>query len=166
MNKCIAFQLLNQLNVISQEKTCDIIVSGDRMNFKNMNYYLTVCASDTITSAAKFLSVSQQALSQTIKSIEQELNVKLFERTNPIILTSEGLVVKNTFENILNEYALLSSSFKSKNTITIGYFEIPDMDMISFGPNLMDIHSPEERLSISSCERTWNFLLEVIKSFK
>lgn len=44
--------------------------------------------------------------------------------------------------------------------------KIPDMDMISFGPNLMDIHSPEERLSISSCERTWNFLLEVIKSFK
>lgn len=44
--------------------------------------------------------------------------------------------------------------------------KIPDMDMISFGPNLMDIHSPEERMSISSCERTWNFLLEVIKSFK
>lgn len=44
--------------------------------------------------------------------------------------------------------------------------KLPDMDMISFGPNIMDIHSPEERLSISSLERTWKFLIEVLKELK
>lgn len=40
--------------------------------------------------------------------------------------------------------------------------KIPDMDMISFGPNLLDIHTPKERASISSIERVWNFLCQVL----
>jgi dipeptidase D len=38
------------------------------------------------------------------------------------------------------------------------------MDMISIGPNLKDVHSPEERLSIKSTKNTWDFLLELLKS--
>ena len=34
----------------------------------------------------------------------------------------------------------------------------PDMDMISFGPNLKHPHSPDEAISISSVERVWNYL--------
>mgnify|MGYP003097756728 CR=1 FL=1 len=41
--------------------------------------------------------------------------------------------------------------------------KIPDMDMVSFGPNLMDIHTPKERASISSIERVWNFLCKVLE---
>ena len=41
--------------------------------------------------------------------------------------------------------------------------KIPDMDMISFGPNLLDIHTPKERASISSIERVWNFLCSVLE---
>lgn len=44
--------------------------------------------------------------------------------------------------------------------------KLPDMDMISFGPNLYDVHSVKERLSISSVDRTWEFLLEILKSYK
>ncbi|GFI61279.1 cytosol non-specific dipeptidase [Clostridiales bacterium] len=32
------------------------------------------------------------------------------------------------------------------------------LDMISIGPEMHDVHTPAERLSISSVERTWNFL--------
>lgn len=42
----------------------------------------------------------------------------------------------------------------------------PDMDMVSIGPNLYDIHSPMERASISSIERMWNFLTEVLRQMK
>ena len=41
--------------------------------------------------------------------------------------------------------------------------KVPDMDMISFGPNLLDIHTPKERASISSIERVWNFLCKVLE---
>lgn len=39
---------------------------------------------------------------------------------------------------------------------------MPQMDIVSMGPNLYDIHSTKERLSLSSAERVWRFLLEVL----
>jgi dipeptidase D len=44
--------------------------------------------------------------------------------------------------------------------------KLGDIDMISFGPNMFDVHTPEERLSISSTERTWQYLLKVLKKIK
>ncbi len=41
---------------------------------------------------------------------------------------------------------------------------IRDLDCISFGPDMQDIHTPREALSISSTERTWKYLLEVLKA--
>ncbi len=40
----------------------------------------------------------------------------------------------------------------------------PGMDMLSFGPTLEDVHSPQEKVSISSTKKTWEFLVEVIKN--
>jgi len=41
-----------------------------------------------------------------------------------------------------------------------------NLDMISLGPNMYDVHTPDEKLSISSTQRTWEFLLEVLRSIK
>lgn len=41
--------------------------------------------------------------------------------------------------------------------------KIPGLDMISFGPDMKDIHTPEERLCISSVQRTWEYLTEVLR---
>ncbi|MCY6960130.1 aminoacyl-histidine dipeptidase [Clostridium brassicae] len=40
------------------------------------------------------------------------------------------------------------------------------IDAISFGPNLYDVHTPNEHMSISSVQRTWEYLLEVLKNVK
>lgn len=40
----------------------------------------------------------------------------------------------------------------------------PDMDMISIGPTIRGAHSPDERLSISSTENTWCWLVEILQS--
>ncbi len=39
----------------------------------------------------------------------------------------------------------------------------PDMQMISFGPNIRGAHSPDERAQISSVQKFWNFLQETLK---
>ncbi len=44
--------------------------------------------------------------------------------------------------------------------------KIKDLDCVSLGPNILDIHSPRERLSVSSTERVWRFLCEVLKESK
>ncbi len=40
----------------------------------------------------------------------------------------------------------------------------PGLDMISFGPEIRNAHSPDECASISSYQKFWGFLLEVLKS--
>lgn len=44
--------------------------------------------------------------------------------------------------------------------------KLGDIDMISFGPNMHDVHTPDENLSISSTERTWKYLLHALKLIK
>ena len=39
----------------------------------------------------------------------------------------------------------------------------PGMDMISFGPTIKGAHSPDERASISSTQKFWKFVLEILK---
>jgi dipeptidase D len=44
--------------------------------------------------------------------------------------------------------------------------KIADLDCVSFGPDNYDIHTPKERLSISSTERVWKLLVEFLKRCK
>lgn len=52
--------------------------------------------------------------------------------------------------------------FAEKLTDTDG----SDLDMISLGPDMANVHTPYEQLSISSVERTWIFIQNVLKSIK
>jgi dipeptidase D len=40
----------------------------------------------------------------------------------------------------------------------------PGMDMVSFGPTLEGVHSPDEKVHIDTVERFWNYLLEILKN--
>ena len=44
--------------------------------------------------------------------------------------------------------------------------KIAGLDCVSIGPDMQNIHTSEEKLSISSVERVWNYLLEVLKRIK
>ena len=46
------------------------------------------------------------------------------------------------------------------------YERIPGLDCISLGPDIFDIHTTEEHLSISSTARVWEFLKGVLKTLK
>jgi len=42
--------------------------------------------------------------------------------------------------------------------------KIPGMDMVSFGPTLQGVHSPDEKIFIDTVERFWTFLLGILKN--
>lgn len=44
--------------------------------------------------------------------------------------------------------------------------KIENLDCVSFGPDNYDIHTPKERLSISSTEKVWKLLIEFLKRCK
>ena len=39
----------------------------------------------------------------------------------------------------------------------------PHLEMVSFGPTLRGVHSPDERLEISTVDKFWNLLVELLK---
>lgn len=39
-----------------------------------------------------------------------------------------------------------------------------DIDMISFGPTLLDVHTPEESMDVASVQRSWQYLLKVLEN--
>ena len=43
---------------------------------------------------------------------------------------------------------------------------IAEIDCISYGPDIHDIHTPLEKMSVDSVERVWDFTLNVLKSFR
>lgn len=41
--------------------------------------------------------------------------------------------------------------------------KLPGLDCVSIGPDLTEIHTPRERMSVSSVQRVWAFVLEVLR---
>lgn len=41
--------------------------------------------------------------------------------------------------------------------------KLPGLDCVSLGPDLLEIHTPRERMLVASVERVWRFLLEVLR---
>ena len=40
-----------------------------------------------------------------------------------------------------------------------------DLDVISFGPDIFGAHTPDERMGLESVKITWDYLLEILKSY-
>ncbi|NLO18916.1 MAG: aminoacyl-histidine dipeptidase [Ignavibacteria bacterium] len=67
------------------------------------------------------------------------------------------------YKNIFGEEPKIESIHAGLETGLIGE-KYPGMDMLSFGPNLRDVHSPDERVQISTTEKCWKLLLEILKN--
>ena len=62
-----------------------------RMTLAQLKYVVTVAKAGTMTEAAKELFISQPSLTKSIKELEKEMHVRIFERTNKGIVVSKGM---------------------------------------------------------------------------
>jgi len=81
------------------------------MNFLNMSYFTTVARERSFTKAAEQLHITQQTLSASIASIEEELNCKLFIRQVPLKLTYAGEVFLNYTTDFQKKYNAMTQEF-------------------------------------------------------
>ena len=73
------------------------------MELRVLNYFLMVSQEENITKAAQLLHVTQPTLSRQLMQLEEELGVKLFERSNhSIVLTNDGLLLKRRAQEIVS----------------------------------------------------------------
>ncbi|MCR5747364.1 MAG: LysR family transcriptional regulator [Lachnospiraceae bacterium] len=87
------------------------------MNISQIRYILEVANSSSIREAATKLFISQPALSASIKELEEELGILIFERTNKgISLTNEGREFVTYAKKAYSQYEILEDRYLSKDS--------------------------------------------------
>jgi len=71
-------------------------------------------------------------------------------------------VMRNLYTKLNNEEPHVAACHAGLECGILGT-NYPDMEMISFGPNIKGAHSPDERAQISSAQKYWKFVLEILK---
>lgn len=74
-------------------------------------------------------------------------------------------IMRKTYVEVLGEEPLVKAIHAGLEC-GLFYEKMPGLDCVSFGPNMKDIHTTEEMLSISSTERMYRFLLKVLENIK
>ena len=70
-------------------------------------------------------------------------------------------VLKENYIKLFNEEPHVAAIHAGLECGILGK-NYPNMDMISFGPNIRGAHSPDERAQISSFQKFWKFLLQTL----
>lgn len=72
-------------------------------------------------------------------------------------------IAENTYTNLFSKKPIVRSIHAG---LECGLFleKYPDLDMVSFGPTLRDVHSPDEKINIETVDKFWSFLLNVLKN--
>lgn len=71
-------------------------------------------------------------------------------------------LMSQLYEELFSEKAHVAACHAGLECGILGR-NYPDMEMISFGPNIYGAHSPDERVQISSVQKFWRYLLEALK---
>ncbi len=89
-----------------------------KLNFTSLQYFQKVAELEHMTKAAEALHIAQPALSRTIRGLEEELNVTLFEHQGRNIrLTRDGHILLKHSQNLLKELALMEQEFKDSRDL-------------------------------------------------
>lgn len=84
------------------------------MNINQIKYVLTVAGSSSMREASTKLFVSQPALSSSIRELEDELGILIFDRTNKgISLTDEGREFVEYAKKAVGQYEILEDRYLS-----------------------------------------------------
>ena len=86
------------------------------MNILQMKYVLEVASAPSIREASTRLFISQPALSSSIRELEEELGIIIFDRSNKgITLTDEGREFITYAQRVVGQYEILENRYLSKD---------------------------------------------------
>ncbi len=131
------------------------------------------------TSAAKIEIITSQR-SSVASEIDEivRTNASIFELADAEVELAEGYpgwkpnldspvlkVARETYHSLYGKAPEVKAIHAGLECGIIGE-KYPGIDMISFGPTLEGVHSPDEKIYIDTVEKFWNFLLAILKNVK
>lgn len=137
-------------------------------DLNQLNVFYTVATLESVSKAANKLHISQPAVSQNIKNLEESIGFSLFVRTNKgVRLTSEGEEIYNYCKNIFRQVDLLNQTLQDLSSLEAGILNIGASDTIC-KYYLIDILKqfekkyPKIRYRVTNC--TTNESLNLLKA--
>lgn len=110
------------------------------MDIRHLTYFMEVAKHKSFTKASESLHLSQSTLSKVVKSLEEELNIELFDRSaKNIQLTDTGEIVLTEAEKILESLDDLSHHLYDLMNLKQGKIKvgIPPIIGFVFFPKIM-----------------------------
>ena len=104
----------------------------NHIELRVLKYFLITAREENITKAAQLLHITQPTLSRRLMQPEDELGVRLFERSNHhIILTDEGMLLQRRAQEIVSLEEKTKNEFSAKKELS-GEIEIGSGEFKSF----------------------------------
>lgn len=134
------------------------------MDLKQLEYFITVAEYGSINKAKEVLFTSQPNISKSIISIEQELKVKLFIRSNKgVKLTASGKEIYSYAKNILTNYKIMTSIH---NIIINKKLRVACYQSHIISRIVCDYYNMNKDINIEFFEGTSEETIELVKSNK
>ena len=124
---------------------------------------------DRLTLHSLSRSSNDSALPEVIGALDAvarlaggELEVKHnYNGWRPDLASPALAAAKSVYERLFGEPPIVTAVHAGLETAVIGS-KVPDLDMLSFGPQIEFPHSPDERVSIPTVERFWKLLVAFV----
>lgn len=85
------------------------------MTLQQLRYIVTVAEEGTFSKAAKTLFLSQPSLTKSIKELEKEMGITIFDRTNKgVMVSKEGEIFLGYARQVLEQATLLEEKYKTR----------------------------------------------------
>lgn len=140
------------------------------MTIEQIKYFLALEKYKNFSQASYELCISQSSLSKQIKSLEDKLNVVLFDRTTRSVeLTSAGELFLDYAKNFIDDYNSMVSQMKnySKDCISkIDIGTIPVMAQYNITPKIILFKNKRKNININIIEKESNEVLNLVKEKK
>ena len=133
------------------------------MTIQQCKYVLEILKMGSFNEAAKTLYIAQSSLSAAVKSLETELNIKIFERSNNgVCLTNEGAEFVRYASQIIEQNDFILSKYKLGQKYKKLYITTQHYDFIAdiFGKMLNTVTDDSYKISLIET-KTYNVINEV-----
>ena len=137
------------------------------MTIQQCKYVLEIARIGSFSEAAKQLFIAQSSLSAGVKSLERELNIRIFERSsNGVYLTDEGSEFVRYATDIVSASELAAERYSAPQKAEKLFIATQHYDFIAdvFGNFIKDTDLDRYRFSIKEIE-TYNVIREVENSY-
>lgn len=137
------------------------------MDIKQLRYFIAIAEEKNITAAANRLHMSQPPLSIQLKQLEQELGVKLFERSGKSMeLTDKGNVLYKRAMHLVNSVEEMKNELQEteegkKGILSIG---INTLSLLGLSEMLQSFHKRYPFVSLKIVQNDSYYLAEMIKT--